>query len=312
MLWGSLAIWFKVPGASWQKYTLIAIFLLPGFFALVHLYSRKTLLSLLVYLAGLGLVLIWWQTLQPPSEGDWAKELSRQVTGQIEGDILTLDNVRAFEWRTAEDYDQAWLRETYDLTKLETLDLFLSYWGDPRMAHFMLSFGFNDGEYLAWSIEVRRTKTGSYSPVADFFKANPLVILASKEFDVVGMRSNIWKNDVHIFRLDVPKERLKPLLEVYVADANHLAETPVWYNSIFTNCTTVMTRTTRALGIKIPHDWRIIVNGYLPEFLHEQGYLNANYTIEELRERGRIADRVAVSGLGKDYSRAAREGVPSP
>ena len=46
------------------------------------------------------------------------------------------------------------------------------------MAHVIMSFGFDGGDYLAWSIEVRRRKGGEFSPMADLFKSNPLVIIA--------------------------------------------------------------------------------------------------------------------------------------
>jgi len=302
MLWGALAMWFKLPVPEMAKYAVIGVFLIPGLFALVHLFTHKSRHSLLIYTSFFAALFLWWLTIDPPAEGDWAPELARQVTGTIDDDVLTLDGVRSFKWHSEDDMTENWSTRTYDLSKLETLDLFLSYWGDPKMAHFMLSFGFGNDEYLAWSIEVRRVKGGAYSPIADFFKANPLVILAAEESDVVGMRSNIWENDVHIFRLDVPKENMRMLLEGYVRDANLLAEEPHWYNSISTNCSTVVFRTIAALGIKIPFDWRIIVNGYLPEWLFERGSLNTDYSVEELRELGRIADRARATGLTDGFS----------
>ena len=232
MLWGALAMWFKLPVPEMAKYAVIGVFLIPGLFALVHLFTHKSRQSLLIYTGFFAALFLWWLTIDPPAEGDWAPELARQVTGTIDDDVLTLDGVRSFKWHSEDDMTENWSTRTYDLSKLETLDIFLSYWGDPKMAHFMLSFGFGNDEYLAWSIEVRRVKGGAYSPIADFFKANPLVILAAEESDVVGMRSNIWENDVHIFRLDVPKENMRMLLEGYVRDANLLAEEPHWYNSI--------------------------------------------------------------------------------
>ncbi|TDQ12786.1 uncharacterized protein DUF4105, partial [Phyllobacterium brassicacearum] len=95
-----------------------------------------------------------------------------------------------FEWRSKTDFTERWATRTYDLTKLQTVDLFMSYWGNPNIAHVMLSFGFEGGDYIAWSIEVRRRIGGEFSPVADLFKSDPLVIIASDERDVVGVRSN--------------------------------------------------------------------------------------------------------------------------
>ncbi|MGD9294830.1 MAG: DUF4105 domain-containing protein [Roseobacter sp.] len=310
MLWGSLAIWFKMPVSELAKYLVIAIFLIPGVLSLVHLFTKKTRRAFLVYAVFFAALLAWWNTLTPPADGDWAPTTARQVTGTIEGDILTLDGVREFQWRSENDFTENWTKRTYDLSQLETLDLFLSYWGDPKMAHFMLSFGFGNDEFLTWSIEVRRYKDGNYSPVADFFKAHPLVIFAAEEYDVVGLRSNVWDNDVHIFRLPGRPENMRPLLEEYVSDANRLAERPHWYNSLFTNCTTVVFKMMDAVGVRFPFDWRIIVNGYMPEWLHDEGFLNANYTTEELRALGRINERAKANGLNDGFSAAIREGVP--
>ena len=41
--------------------------------------------------------------------------------------------------------------------KLRSLDLFLVYWMGPAIAHTIMSFGFEDGRYLDFSIELRRT-----------------------------------------------------------------------------------------------------------------------------------------------------------
>lgn len=311
MLWGSLAMWYKLPVPEVAKYLIIALFLVPGFFALVHIFNHRSFRSLGLYAAFLIALLAWWQTLTPPAEADWAAEVSRQVTGTIEGDTLTLDGVRSFEWRGKDDFTEKWTTRTYDLSKLETVDLFLSYWGDPKMAHFMLSFGFGNDDYLTWSVEVRRVKGGKYSPVGDFFKANPLVIVAASERDVVGVRSNMRGEDVHIFRLRSTPETQRALLEEYVRDAALLAEQPHWYNSVTTNCTTVVFKMIAALGNHIPFDWRMIVNGYLPEFLHERGAINTDYTVEELRALGRITDRAAAAGLSEEFSTAIREGVPA-
>lgn len=312
MLWGSLALWFRMPVADPVKYLMIAAFLLPGAFAIVHLFTWRTLRSLTVFVALLAMILGWWQTLDPPAEGDWEPAVARQVTGTIDGDTLSLENVRAFRWHAHDNVDEVWVNRTYDLSELETVDLFLSYWGDPKMAHFMLSFGFGKDVYLAWSVEVRREKGDVYSPVGDFFKEHALVIVAAEEYDVVGMRSNLWDNDVHIFRLRGSDDVMRGLLEGYVRDANSLAAEPRWYNSIFTNCTTVVFKTMMALGIKIPFDWRIVVNGYLPELMHDRGAVNTSYSADELRELGRIAERAKAIGLVPGYSAAIREGVPAP
>jgi len=310
--WGSLALWYRLPVAEAAKVALCGTFALIGLATFIAQFTEHRRQWLAVFAAVFGALLVWWNTIDPPKDGNWSPSVARQVTGEIEGDILTLTSVRAFEWRDKSDFTAKWNTETYDLSELQTIDIFLSYWGVPQMAHFILSFGFSDGDYLAWSVEVRREIGGGFSPIADLFKINPLVILATEEEDVIGVRSNIRGEDVHIFRVHATPQTARNLLEEYVREANAIAETPRWYNSFSTNCTTVIYKMLSLAGEGIPFDWRIIVNGYLPEMMYDRGTVNTSVSISELRELGRIAPRALAVGLGPEFSNAIRKGVPVP
>lgn len=310
--WGSLALWYRLPGTETARMAIGVAFALVGLTTIIAQFTKHRWQSLAIFAAMFGILLFWWNTIDPPKNGNWSPSVARQVTGEIEGDILTLTNVRAFEWRDKTDFTENWKTEKYDLSELQTVDIFLSYWGVPQMAHFILSFGFSDGDYLAWSVEVRREIGGEFSPIADLFRTNPLVILATEEEDVIGVRSNIRGEDVHIFRVRASPQTARNLLEEYVREANALAQTPRWYNSISTNCTTVIYKMLSLAGEGIPFDWRIIVNGYLPEMMHDRGTLNTSFSISDLRKLGRIAPRALAAGLGPMFSNAIRQGVPVP
>jgi hypothetical protein len=83
---------------------------------------------------------------------------------------ICLSLVRNFNWRTETDYTERWEQRAYDLSKLRSLDLFLVYWMGPTIAHAIMSFGFEDGRHLDFSIEQRRTRDDQYSAIAGFFK----------------------------------------------------------------------------------------------------------------------------------------------
>lgn len=311
-LWAAMALWFHFPGSPAQRNLAIGGAGVFGLIVCLTLLTRRRALALGLFGLGLAGMIFWWSGIAPPTGRDFAPDVARQVTGQVEGDILTLDNIRAFEWTGPQETTPHWVSRSYDLSQLQTVDMFLSYWAGPLMAHFIVSFGFADGDYLAWSVEVRREVDGGFSPVADAFKSNTLVIIAADERDVVGVRSNHRGEDVQLFRLHADPETARELLREYVRDANALAEQPDFYNSLTTNCTTVVVRMMRAIGNGLPLDWRLLANGYLPEYAYDHQALDTRHSMQDLRALGRINRRALAHGLKPGFSEAIRRTVPLP
>ncbi|AXI48792.1 hypothetical protein C1J03_06890 [Sulfitobacter sp. SK012] len=309
--WGTLALWYKLPGPNLVVGVAAVSFGIFGISTLIAFFTSLRWRWFWVFGVSLVALNVWWNTLVPPADGNWTPDVARQVTGTIDGDILTLHNVRAFNWRTVDDFDENWVTRTYDLSQTESADLFMSYWAGPEMAHFMVSFGFANGDYLTWSMEVRREVGSSFSPTADFFKAHTIAVIAAEERDIVGLRSNIKKERVQIFRGQHDPNDTR-LIEAYVAAANEVAEKPRWFNSVFTNCSRSVIMLARHVGIKVPFDYRVIVNGYFPNFLYDHGKLNSDVSIEELYHLGDITERALANGLTDNFSTAIRKDVPMP
>ena len=310
--WGALALWFRLPAPENLRALSACLFALLGLGAIAALFLRRGLAGLTVFALVFGGLLFWWSTIRPPAGGDWAPDVARQTTGTIDGDMLTLSDVRDFDWRTDDDFTEQWSKRSYDLSKLKTLDLFLAYWAGPQMAHVMMSFGFEGGEFLAWSVEVRREKTGEFSPVADAFKSHTLVYLATTERDSVRLRSNVRGEDVRLYRLNTPPEGARALLLEYAMQSTALAAQPKWYNSITANCATVVFKIVRAAGGAFPLDWRLVVNGYLPGYLYDRRVVVTTMPLAELMERARVSEKAKAADHSSDFSQAIRVGVPSP
>ena len=68
----------------------------------------------------------------------------------------------------------------------------------------------------------------------------------------------------------------------------------------------------RAVGDRVPLDWRLIVNGYLPEYAYDRGALDMRYSLEQLRALAHIDKRAQAAGLAPDFSRLIRVGAPDP
>ncbi len=310
--WAALAMWFRLPLPDTMRLVLGGIVVFLALVAAVGVFTSKRRLTLGIYTVAMIGVLGWWFSLQPPSVADWSPSVARQVTGTIQGDTLTLQNVRAFEWSGDNQANEVWEDRTYDLAQLESVDFLMSHWGSPAIGHFMLSFGFEDGRHLMWSVEVRRKVGGQFSAVADFFRSNTLVIVAGEERDIAGLRSNIWENDVYLYRLRAQPQNIRNLLEAYVEDSNALAARPRFYNSLTSNCFTVVLKLMRAVDVKTPLDWRVLANGYLPEYAYDLGAVDTSIPMEELRALGRINERAKADGLSENFSAAIRVGVPVP
>jgi len=310
--WTTLALWFRFPGPEAARAAAAALFALIGVAAAVALFTRRRLAGIAVFALAFAGVAVWWSAIVPPSNGDFAPDVARQTTGEVHGDILTLSNVRDFNWRGETDFTETWGSRTYDLAKLKTLDLYLSYWSGPAIAHLIMSFGFEGGDELAWSIEVRREKGGVYSPIADAFKTNTIVYLATTERDSVRLRSNVRGEDVRLYRLRVPPSQALVLLLQYVEEANALAKEPVFYNSLTTNCTTAVAKLIWAAGGKLPIDWRLVLNGFLPGYLYDREAVVTNIPLARLIALARIDERAREADASPDFSRLIRVGVPSP
>ena len=310
--WGTLALWFRLPAPEGARALAAGLFAALGLATIAALFLRRSLVGLTLFALVFGVLLSWWSTIRPPLDGDWAPDVARQTTGAIDGDILTLSDLRDFDWRTDHDFTERWMKRSYDLTKLKTLDLFLAYWAGPEMAHVIMSFGFEDGDRIAWSVEVRREKASEFSPIADAFKSHTLVYLATTEVDSVRLRANVRGEDVRLYRLNTPPEQARALLLEYVTQSTELAARPKFYNSITANCATVVFKIMRAAGGTFPFDWRLVVNGFLPGYLYDHRVVVTTMPLAELMERARISDKAKAADGSPDFSQAIRVGVPSP
>ena len=167
----------------------------------------------------------------------------------------------------------------------------MSYWSRRSIAHMLVSFGFDDGERVAFSVEVRRERHEGYSEIGGFFKDFELSIIAADERDVVRLRTNVRGEDVYLYRVRMPVTAMRSLFLAYVEEANTLVEEPRFYQTITGNCTTLVYRFMKRICGHLPFDYRVLLSGYMPEYVYSVGGLDPRYALEELRAFGRINER---------------------
>lgn len=310
--WGGLALLYQVPGPPWVA-TALALGWAMGSVAVLAA-IRPLWHAVGFFAAGFALLLLWWSAIRPSNERDWLPEVARAPYGELRGNLLTLHNVRNFEYRSETDFTPRWEDRTYDLARLRGLDLFLSYWGSPAIAHTILSWTFEDGPPLAVSIETRKERGEEYSTIQGFFKRYELYYVAADERDVVRLRTNYRGEHVYLYHLVYnTAERARAILLDYVKRMNELAEHPAFYNALTHNCTTtIRTHTQHVDPGSSPFDWRLLLNGYGDRMLYERGRLDGQLPFDELKRRSLIDAAAKAADRDPDFSRQIREGLPVP
>lgn len=307
-MWGITALYLSGPEPHWLKVLLACVFAmcLPAAFV----YTRSFVKGNLSCLAVFAVLLIWWQTLTPTHDKDWAPDVAQISHGEIEGDKLVMYKVRNFDYRSVDDFDQRWETRTFNLNNLQGLDLFLSYWASDNIAHTILSWDFGVDGHLAVSIETRKDKTQSYSAVKGFFKQFEIAYVAADERDIIRLRTNFRKERVYLYRFEVPNEQVLDLLKDYLKEMNRLVAEPEFYDALTRNCTTTIKIHTDAINPRKPPplDWRLLATGHVDELLYERKNVSTALPFEELRKASRVDLKMQKEGR-EDFSEKMREHI---
>jgi hypothetical protein len=282
--------------------------------ALIVLAAKRRPHAFVTFLILFVLVLLWWFRLQPSATRDWKPDVERIAKADIQGDVVTISNVRNFDYRTETEYTPRWETRTLKLSELTGADLFLINWGIPEISHLILSFEFTPpGQppvYLPFSVETRQEKHESYSAVRGFFRQYELIYIAADERDVVRLRTNYRQGEnAFLYRLKTTPESRRRAFLAIVNRLNRLHDKPEWYNALTANCTTSITSDIASNGGSRLRDIRLLLNGYLDQAAYERGLLEQTGPFEEIRRRALINDRAKAAGEAPDFSRRIRAGL---
>ena len=259
-----------------------------------------------ICLAGFALVLAWWLTLKPSNDRAWQPDVAQTAWAEIEGDRVTIHNVRNCDYRTEGDYTPHWETRSYDLSQIRGMDIFLTYWGSPWIAHPIVSFQFGDNDYIAMSIETRKEVGEQYSAIRGFFRYYELIYTVSDERDVVRLRTNFRKGEeTYLFHTRATPEHARATFLNYVEKINRIRNHPEWYNALTNNCTTNIA----TLAGEPKWDWRVLLNGHADRMLYERGDLaTGNLPFAQLKQQAHINAAALAADDAPDFSRRIRAG----
>jgi hypothetical protein len=219
--------------------------------------------------------------------------------------------VRNCEYRSPTECTVRHYERTFDLSKLRSVDLFLSYWGPKWMAHTMLSFGFESGDQVCISIETRKEVGEDYSAIGGFFKQYELIYVVGDERDLVRQRTNVRREEVYLYRLKSAPEARRAVFLDYLRMVNELTVRPEWYNSLANNCTSTIRGHTVPYAPDSRWNWKVLLNGFADRLAYQNGVIqDGDLPFEEIKARCRINDRAAAAADDPEFSKRIREGLP--
>src|ERR1043166_4482600 len=126
-VWATGALYFDFPknlgGAAAVVFSVVLL--------AAVIFVRGRLVKLAAVFAGFVLVIGEWLTLKPSNDGQWQPDVAETAWADVNGDQVTVHNVRNCDYRTEDDYTIHWETRTVRLSQISGMDLAIMYWGSP-------------------------------------------------------------------------------------------------------------------------------------------------------------------------------------
>lgn len=304
--WAFGALWYDGPGKAFAVLIALAV---PAIFVFV----KRWRLKLAAFAGWFAVVLGWWLTLTPTNDGDWQPDVAQLAWAETDGDVVTLHNVRNFDYRSESDFTPRWETRTVRLSQITGIDMAINYWGSPWMAHPIISVQFADAPPICFSIETRKKGGQSYSAIGGLYRQFSLIFIVADERDVMRVRTNYRKGeDVYLYRTTLTADQSRERFREYLRSINEIREKPRWYNAISTNCTTAI-RHQHPSSARVPWNWRLLLNGKMDELFYDLKVIETGgLPFAELKKRAHINPAAQAAGYDPDFSKLIRVGITLP
>jgi len=262
-------------------------------------------------LTALTLTLAWaiFALLTPArTDRDWNTDQAILPGISIDGDIISIKNIRNFEYRTTTDYTPGYYDRTFNIGDIESVWYMVEpFSGNSGAAHTLLSFGLSDGTYLSVSVEIRKEKGESFSPVKGLLRQYELMYVIADERDVVKLRSNYRHDQVFLYPIKADSKKVQALFLGMLERAQKLQDEPEYYNTLTSTCTTnIVSHINDLVPGRIPYDLRVLLPAHSDALAHQLGLIDTDLGLEEARLKFNINKRAEEHADSPDFSAKIR------
>ncbi|HKS37277.1 MAG TPA: DUF4105 domain-containing protein [Verrucomicrobiae bacterium] len=258
--------------------------------------------------ASLGVVLCWL-SIKPSNAREWSRDQAVLARAEVDGEQVTVRNVRNCSYHTPQDYHVAHYDRTFDLGALESVWFVVEpFDGTPGAAHTFLSFGFKGGQYVAVSVEIRKEKGESYSPIKALFKQYELMYVIGDENDLIKLRTNYRNDTVYLYPIRARAGARRALFLDIMTAANRLAENPEFYHTLWNTCTTrIVDHVDKLFPGKVPFSFKVLFPARADRLAYDLGLIDTELSFDEVRRRFHINDRARQFADSPDFSTKIRQ-----
>jgi hypothetical protein len=248
------------------------------------------------------------KSVKPSNRRDWTPEQAKLALAEIDGNLVTVRNIRDCRWRTVDDFTVSYYDKTFDLDQLCSVDFIVVPFNEtPSLGHTMLSFGFEDGEHLAVSVEIRKERGQAFNSIAGFFRQYEIIYVVADERDVIQKRVICDLSDVYLYRSTATPEQAKELFVDVMHRVDKLAKSPEFYDTLTNNCTTnIRNHVNHLKAGRVPYDYRVLLPGYSDELAYDLGLIEHHGSYAETRLRARVNYQAYLHRDDPVFSQAIR------
>jgi hypothetical protein len=273
----------------------------------------KTLIKALVFAFKLcaALVFAWVVfSLFTPAKKDRDWNLDQAVLPKISinGNAVRIENIRNFEYRSTTDYTPRYYDKNFFLDQIKSVDYMVEpFSGNSGAAHTLLSFGFKDGSYVAISVEIRKEKGESFSPVKGLLRQYELMYVIADERDVIKLRTNYRKDQVFLYPIKATPEQARELFLDMLERAQKLQAKPEMYNTLTNTCTTnIVAHVNKLSPDRVSWNKNILLPATSDKYAYDLGLIDTDLSFEEARKKFNINERAEKYADSPDFSKLIR------
>ena len=255
---------------------------------------KKALKAALLIILGVWISLyIGIQFLEPSNDRDWAEYEKTLAFADINDTGVHIHNIRNFRYQSEEGYTAGYYDKICLLDSLKSVDYVVEpFTGYKGVAHVFVSFGFDNGEYVSISVEIRKERGETFSVLAGILRQYEIMYVIADERDIIDLRANIRKDPVRIYPIKATPDQARTMFLSMLRRANHLVNHPEFYNTLTNNCAlNVIQHANQIVDEPIPYGYKVFFPAFSGRLAYQLGMIDTDLTFVEAKARFLINQR---------------------